>query len=83
VPGPGGSTQAPHLAVSVFARGLLNRVVTRIYFGDEEQANAADPILRGVPEDRRGRLVAEPVPEDGYRFDVCLQGADETVFFAV
>jgi protocatechuate 3,4-dioxygenase alpha subunit len=83
VPGPDGSTQAPHLAVSVFARGLLNRVVTRIYFADEEQANAADPILQGVPEERRRRLVADPVPDDGYRFDVHLQGADETVFFAV
>jgi protocatechuate 3,4-dioxygenase alpha subunit len=83
VPGPGGTTQAPHVAASVFARGLLNRVVTRIYFGDEEELNAADPILQSVPEHRRGRLIAQPVPDDGYRFDVVLQGADETVFFAV
>jgi protocatechuate 3,4-dioxygenase alpha subunit len=83
VPGPGCTTQAPHLEVSVFARGLLNRVVTRIYFADEPQLNAADPVLRSVPEQRRGALLAELVPEGGYRFDVRLQGEDETVFFAV
>jgi protocatechuate 3,4-dioxygenase alpha subunit len=83
VPGPGGATQAPHLEVSVFARGLLNRVVTRIYFADEGELNAADPVLRSVAEDRRATLLAEPVPEDGYRFDVHLQGEGETVFFAV
>jgi protocatechuate 3,4-dioxygenase, alpha subunit len=83
VPGPGGATQAPHLAVSVFARGLLNRVVTRIYFADEPELNAADPVLQRVPEARRGRLIAEPAPDGGYRFDVRLQGEDESVFFAV
>jgi protocatechuate 3,4-dioxygenase alpha subunit len=82
VPGPGGALQAPHLAMSVFARGLLNRVVTRVYFADEAEANAADPVLKGLPEDRRATLVAEAAG-DGYRFDVRLQGADETVFFAV
>ena len=75
--------QAPHLEVSVFARGLLNRVVTRIYFADEGELNAADPVLRSVAEDRHATLLAEPVPEDGYRFDVHLQGEGETVFFAV
>ncbi|MEA2318754.1 MAG: protocatechuate 3,4-dioxygenase, alpha subunit, partial [Solirubrobacteraceae bacterium] len=59
-----------------------NRVVTRVYFADEAEANAADPVLAGVPEGRRATLVAEPAP-GGYRFDVRLQGADETVFFAV
>ncbi len=49
VPGPGGTTQAPHIDVSVFARGLLHRVVTRIYFPDEEEANAADPVLAALP----------------------------------
>ena len=83
VPGPDGTTQAPHLALSVFARGLLNRVVTRLYFGDEEEANAADPILQSVPEERRATLIATPAPADGYRFDVRLQGEHETVFFAV
>jgi protocatechuate 3,4-dioxygenase alpha subunit len=83
VPGPHGTTQAPHLEASVFARGLLNRVVTRIYFADEGELNAADPVLQSVPEERRATLLAEPVPEDGYRFDVRLQGEGETVFFAV
>jgi protocatechuate 3,4-dioxygenase alpha subunit len=82
VPGPGGTLQAPHLAMSVFARGLLNRVVTRVYFADEAEANAADPVLKDLPEDRRVTLIAEAAG-DGYRFDVHLQGADETVFFAV
>ncbi len=84
IPGPGDTVQAPHLAVSVFSRGLLARLVTRIYFGDEEDANAADPVLRslrgGDPE--RATLIAAPV-EGGYRHDIHLQGADETVFFAI
>jgi protocatechuate 3,4-dioxygenase, alpha subunit len=74
--------QAPHLAVSVFARGLLHRCVTRIYFADEEAANAADPVLASVPADRRATLLAQPT-DDGYRFDIRLQGPGETVFFAV
>jgi protocatechuate 3,4-dioxygenase, alpha subunit len=82
VPGPDGATQAPHLALSVFARGLLNRVVTRLYFADEAERNAADPVLAGVPEERRATLIAQP-GEDGYRLDIHLQGEDETVFFAV
>ena len=75
VPGPDGRPQAPHLAVSVFARGLLDRVVTRIYFED-----GADPILSTVDPSRRATLVATP-HEDGYRFDIRLQGEGETVFF--
>jgi protocatechuate 3,4-dioxygenase alpha subunit len=83
VPAADGSPQAPHLSVSVFARGLLDRVVTRLYFGDETEANAADPLLRGLPDDAaRATLVAEPT-DDGYEFDVHLQGAHETVFLAV
>ncbi|GAA3337205.1 protocatechuate 3,4-dioxygenase subunit alpha [Amorphoplanes nipponensis] len=74
--------QAPHLAVSVFARGLLHRVVTRVYFADEAAANAADPVLARVPGERRGTLIAEQ-SADGYRFDIILQGPDETVFFAL
>jgi protocatechuate 3,4-dioxygenase alpha subunit len=81
VPGPDGSTQAPHLAMSVFARGLLDRVVTRVYFADEEQANAEDPVLRTVTE-RAATLVAQPTA-DGYIFDIKLQGRDETVFFSI
>ncbi|MTD52762.1 protocatechuate 3,4-dioxygenase subunit alpha [Amycolatopsis pithecellobii] len=74
--------QAPHIDVSVFARGLLNRVVTRIYFADKAAENAADEVLRSVPEERRHTLVAQKT-EDGYRFDVRLQGEGETVFFDV
>ena len=82
VPGAGSRRQAPHIAVSVFARGMLHRCVTRIYFGDEADANDADPILARVPPARRSTLLADPV-EGGYRFDVRLQGPGETVFFAV
>jgi protocatechuate 3,4-dioxygenase alpha subunit len=74
--------QAPHIDVSVFARGLLDRVVTRVYFADQADANAADPVLTSVPADRRGTLVAQPTG-DGYRFDIRLQGDDETVFFRI
>lgn len=74
--------QAPHVDVSLFARGLLDRVVTRIYFADEAAANAQDAVLRALPEDRRRTLLAQPT-DDGYRFDVHLQGERETVFFAV
>jgi protocatechuate 3,4-dioxygenase alpha subunit len=79
---PGGMLQAPHIDVSLFARGMLNRVVTRIYFGDEEEANAEDPVLARVPADRRPTLIATP-ENGGYRFDIRLQGPGETVFFAV
>jgi protocatechuate 3,4-dioxygenase, alpha subunit len=84
IPGPGGVQQAPHIAVSVFARGLLVRLVTRIYFGDEEEANAADPVLGSLRggEAERNTLIAAPI-EGGYRFDIHLQGPDETVFFAI
>ena len=66
----------------MFARGLLHRVVTRIYFADEEAANAADPVLAGLDEAARATLIAQR-EGDGYRFDVRLQGEDETVFFAL
>jgi protocatechuate 3,4-dioxygenase alpha subunit len=82
VPGPGDVPQAPHIDVSVFARGLLDRCVTRIYFADEPQANAIDPVLRGVPANRRDTLLAEPI-DGGYRFDIRLQGPGETVFFDI
>jgi len=79
---PGGRRQAPHIAVNLMARGMLHRVVTRIYFGDEVEANAEDPILGLVPADRRHTLIATP-EDGGYRFDIHLQGPDETVFFDV
>ena len=83
VPDGEGGLQAPHVDVSVFARGLLDRVVTRIYFADEARANAADPVLRSLPDDRaRQTLLASPT-EDGYRLDIHLRGERETVFFAV
>jgi protocatechuate 3,4-dioxygenase alpha subunit len=78
---PGGGEQAPHIDVSVFARGMLHRCVTRIYFADEPEANASDPVLRTVPAERRATLLAQPTSAR-YRFDIRLQGADETVFFA-
>jgi len=79
-----GGLQAPHLDVSVFARGLLQRVVSRIYFGDEAEANAVDPVLSGLPDDdARSTLIAQPDDAGGYSLDVRLQGDDETVFFAV
>ena len=77
-----GGLQAPHIDVSVFARGLLDRVVTRVYFADEAEANAEDAVLGTVPEERRATLVAQRT-DDGYRFDVHLQGDRETVFFAL
>jgi protocatechuate 3,4-dioxygenase alpha subunit len=81
-PGPGGSMQAPHLEVFVFARGLLRHLATRIYFPDEQEANAADPMLVLVDPARRETLLAH---HDGavLRFDIRLQGAPETVFFAL
>jgi protocatechuate 3,4-dioxygenase, alpha subunit len=85
-PGPlpaGGGRQAPHLDVSVFARGLLNRVVTRVYFPDEAEANAADPLLASIPDPAaRARLVAV-ADGDRLRFDIHLQGERETPFLAI
>jgi protocatechuate 3,4-dioxygenase alpha subunit len=78
-----GGLQAPHVDVSLFARGLLDRVVTRIYFADEAAANAEDAVLRSLPDDAsRATLVAQPAA-DGYTLDIHLQGDSETVFFAV
>jgi protocatechuate 3,4-dioxygenase alpha subunit len=82
VPGLRGSLQAPHIAVSVFARGMLHRQVTRIYFADEAGANAGDSALAAVPAGRRETLLAVAV-DGGYRFDIRLQGPGETVFFAI
>ena len=84
VPGAGGALQAPHIAVSVFARGLLQRLVTRVYFPDAEPANAADAVLARVPPERRATLIAraDPAQRGAYLWDVVLQGVHETVFFA-
>ncbi len=78
---PDGCVQAPHLSVLCFARGLLKPVLTRIYFPDELEANAADPLLHALSDDERATLVAEPAGPGGYRFDIRLQGDDQTVFF--
>jgi protocatechuate 3,4-dioxygenase alpha subunit len=75
--------QAPHIGVTVFARGLLNHLMTRLYFEDEP-ANAGDPVLLCVPPERRPTLLArrqETSHMAVYRFDVILQGPGETVFF--
>jgi protocatechuate 3,4-dioxygenase alpha subunit len=82
VPGPDGSTQAPHINVGIFSRGILKRLFTRIYFAGDP-ANAMDPILALVPAGRRDTLMAKPdaATPGLYRFDVHLQGARETVFF--
>lgn len=82
VPTSDGGWQAPHIDVSVFARGLLHRVVTRIYFPEHEAAHATDPVLALVAPERRHTLIAVP-NADGYRFDIHLQGELETVFFDV
>ena len=83
VPGPNGEPQAPHIEMSVFARGLLKRLVTRVYFPDEGEANEADPVLSSV-EDPEARATLVAVPQDGgLRFDINLQGDRETTFFAV
>jgi protocatechuate 3,4-dioxygenase, alpha subunit len=82
VPAPDGEPQAPHLVVLVFARGLLKQLVTRLYFPDESDANAADPILSELDETERATLIAR-AEDGGLRFDIRLQGDGETTFFAV
>jgi protocatechuate 3,4-dioxygenase alpha subunit len=81
VAGAKGAKQAPHLLVAVFARGMLRHLYTRIYF-DDEAGNASDGVLALVPAERRKTLIAR---KDGpvYRFDIRLQGGDETVFFDI
>jgi protocatechuate 3,4-dioxygenase alpha subunit len=82
VPGPRGTLQAPHVLVGLLGRGLLTRLVTRVYFEDEP-STADDPILALVPEARRSTLVARRVADGRYQFDIVLQGERETVFFDV
>jgi protocatechuate 3,4-dioxygenase alpha subunit len=83
VPAPDGKTQAPHVDVGVFARGVVRRLLTRLYFADEA-ANDSDPILALVPADRRASLIARREANSSpprYVFDIHVQGKDETVFF--
>jgi protocatechuate 3,4-dioxygenase alpha subunit len=82
VPADGEAEQAPHIAVSIFARGLLARVVTRIYFADEPEANAADPVLARLDEAQAATLLAAPA-DGGYAIDFHLQGGRETAFFRI
>ena len=82
VPAPDGSFQAPHVNVVVFARGLLRQAVTRMYFPDEGEANAADPVLLSIGDGAlRETLVAREEERGSYRFDVRLQGGNQTAFF--
>jgi protocatechuate 3,4-dioxygenase, alpha subunit len=84
VPGPEGQSQAPHILVAIFARGLLKQLVTRIYFPGEEAANANDPLLSSIEDpDLRSTLVASAVDDGSLRFDIKLQGEGQTVFFDV
>jgi len=85
-PGAQAPGEAPHVNVIVLMRGLLLHAFTRVYFGDEAEANAKDAVLQSVPADRRHTLIAERVEQGGavsYRFDIHMQGADETAFFDV
>ncbi len=88
VPGGDGAPQAPHVNLSVFARGLLKRVVTRIYFADRAPENERDPVLASIADEalRRTLIAPREQPEGGvpvYRFDIVLQGEGETAFFAI
>jgi protocatechuate 3,4-dioxygenase alpha subunit len=81
LPGPRGQAQAPHIWVSVFARGLLKRAVTRLYFPEEEEANQSDPVLSSI-EDPELRRTLIAVDKGGFlRFDIRLQGDNQTLFF--
>lgn len=87
VPGRKGSTQAPHIALVLFARGINIGLHTRVYFDDEADANAKDPVLNGIEwATRRETLIAKREEKDGevvYRFDIRIQGGEETVFFDI
>lgn len=82
VPGPGGALQAPHVDLTIFARGLLKQLVTRIYFADDP-SNEADGVLNGIADPAARRTLLAAGQDGAYRFDVVLQGKGETVFFDV
>lgn len=81
VPAPDGRLQAPHLDLAVFGRGLLDHLVTRVYLPDEP-STMDDPVLLDLPEPQRSTLIAR-VTDDGFAFDIRLQGERETVFFDI
>jgi protocatechuate 3,4-dioxygenase, alpha subunit len=83
VPALAGGAQAPHVVVSVFARGLLKRLVTRIYFPDEEAANSRDPVLSSIADPEARETLVAREEAGGLRFDIRLQGERQTVFFAI
>ena len=80
VPGLGGKPQAPHLNVTIFMRGLLKQLQTRMYFADDP-ANVEDPILALVPAERRQTLIARRASDGKLEWNIVLQGRNETVFF--
>lgn len=85
-PGAVDHDQAPHINVIVFMRGLLLHAYTRLYFADHAEANERDPVLASLPPERRRTLIATRVDElaaRAYRFDIRMQGEEETVFFDV
>lgn len=86
-PGRSGARQAPHISLWIVARGINIGLNTRLYFEDEADANAADPVLNLIEwERRRATLIAKRTERDGqtvYRFDIRLQGEEETVFFDI
>ena len=79
VPGATAPGKAPFIAMTVFARGLLHRLFTRVYLPGDAEVLAADPVLASLPDDRRRTLVAS-ADADGFVFDIRLQGERETVF---
>lgn len=81
-PGPTEEGKAPFIMLTVFARGLLNRLFTRIYLPEGTEALANDPLLTSLPEDRRKTLIATREADGSLRFDIRLQGEDETVFLS-
>lgn len=87
VPFPDGRMQAPHVTVWIVARGINLGLHTRLYFGDETEANAEDPLLNRIPEPaRRETLIAKRSERDGlpvFTFDIRLQGENETVFLDI
>ncbi len=87
VPGRNGQLQAPHINLWVVARGINVGLNTRLYFSDEAEANAADPVINTIEWDRRRKTLIAQRSDDGdlptYRFDIRLQGEDETVFFDI
>ena len=88
VAGLGNTLQAPHMAINVFARGMLKQQVTRLYFSDEINANSEDPVLNSIEDEEvRNTLVASKVDDENgmtcYKFNIHLQGEKETAFFDV